>query len=222
MIRDKLKKEIILSIKNKEVNDINSFLIKFTSYKEKRFEPSNTNHTHSLYGRNINYKDMFYLANDDRDIIFKLKQFISLWNKLEKLELIITVPHTEKLLPLVSSETKNTVLKDIKNITSIVKGYLDKQIIPDEDELKTFIKNKYASKEELYYLKEKKYRIASQIVAVIVAVISIVFSILNYKNNTKPREVTLRNSNLTNDTLRVILINSKELGDSLLIKEKSE
>jgi len=224
MVRNEFKEKIISYLIHEEINDVNSFLTKLTHLEIDKFEPKNKNASISFYHKDINFGDKIYIPKDDKILILKLKQFISFWDKLEKLGYIYTIPHSrtqnKELIPIVKRERwSGFEISPIYNIILIVEKYLDKEIVPDIEELKNFVKNNYLTVVELAYEKEKKSRKIAQKLTIIIAILSMLISIgitiFNYKTNTKEREVILKNITFPNDTLKVFLINSDSLSDKV-------
>ena len=219
MVKNIFKEKIINCLIDRKITDINSFLIEFKYLTTYVYKPDNKNHSTLINRNDIKYGDTIYTPKDDKILILYLKQFVSFWDKLEQLGYIHTIPHSKqnnKLIPIVKKESlSERILKQDSDIFTIVEKHLDKEIVPDIEELENFVKNNYLTITELAYKKEKRDRKTSQKITIIIAIISmltaIVTSYFNYKSNTNEIEVTLKKATLSDDTLKVILINSDSL-----------
>lgn len=205
MIKDKLKRDIIKKISENQIKDLNSFFIYIEDYFQKtKYEPANINNTYGIYNTSINNGDMIYIAKDDENVLMYLKKFIILWNQLEKLDLITSVPFDEKLIPIVSSRSTKKNIKPIDHLFLISKDYINKIIVADVDNLQKFISHKFLSDEEMNYRKEHTSRIIAQIFTFILVVTALIQSLrscnieqkenLSIKDNNKNPKSELINS----------------------------
>jgi hypothetical protein len=218
---NELEEEIILAIRNKEVSNINNFLLKFISTELKEYKPINPLNQHALCGHMIKSGEEYFLAMDDSDVIIKLQIFIEIWKKLEKLNFIISVPYTKKLIPIASSETSDkTFLKPIEHILSISDKFINKQIIPDERKLNLYLQNGCKTLEEHEKIKEKRFNRNAQIFSIIAVLITLTISFRSCLLNPEPEDTMLDKSIIKKDTVKTIEIKTNALVDSLSIKEK--
>lgn len=178
MIKDKFKRDIIKKISENQIKDLNSFFLYIEDYFHKtEYEPANINNTHQINNTSIKSGDIIYIAKDDEKVLMLLKKFIILWNQLEKLDLITSVPFDEKLIPIVSSRSTKKVIHPIDHLHLISKDYINKIIVADVDNLQKFISHKFLSDEEMNYRKEHTSRIIAQIFTFILVITALIQSL---------------------------------------------
>jgi hypothetical protein len=161
------------------------------------------------------------VVNDESDSCQKLKQFISLWNELERHHLVLSLPFTKRaILPVYLPSVEYVALPSILLLT-FFHEFDRKEIVP-LPELEEFVRSGYKTREEIKQQEEKRNlqdeiadRKKSQSFTRTIAYVSIAASIVsvvaggifNYLTYKTDRTVTITNAKAFPDTTRVYLVN---------------
>ena len=157
----------------------------------------------------------------------RLKEFISLWQDLEREHLIKVIPYHKALLyPAYSVE-----FQPLRQLIVLFYAYDQKEIVPSPG-LTEFVKDDYRTREEIRQEEERRIlhdevadRRTSQKLTVWIAIISIVTSLasagaaiyFNYLTFTTDRTVTIANPTAFPDTTNVYLLNpSRNVPDTTI------
>lgn len=210
------QKQLIKEIIENKIFDLNSF-----------FEPKCTPLQHSL---SVKYKDREhasysynFIPNDSIELMIQLKEFISLWDKLERFQLIKSIPRdtmTQKSIRLICKKDQQGRYEIDYTFIPIIFTYCEKQIFP-YPELITFVSRGYLTFEEDFQLKQidnmkhsRRISYISMIITLLIAAISIIFSFITFTTN---RSVTITNPKAFQDTTHVIILQNPQ-SDSTSLK----
>jgi hypothetical protein len=207
MILTGFQKKVVQDIIDGKVKDLES-LISLNAKLSSAINDTNT--TFTLYDRHtIIPQQKVSRVADDNEALSQVRQFVALWNQLEKANLLITIT-VEYHAPMPICRQDGTPHYKIIQIMAL---YNKRELIPFP-ELSDFIKNDFQTAEELKSYDEARDRKESlrltRKVAYITIGISIVLSLLsvlfNYMTYTTARSVTITNAHAFSDTTKVLMI----------------
>ncbi|HVN48688.1 MAG TPA: hypothetical protein VMU30_07690 [Bacteroidota bacterium] len=146
---------------------------------------------------------------DEKAALSQLRQFVTLWNQIEKSNLSYSLPVTKKHPVPIFKQDKNPYYKAIQ----IAWQYADKEIV-SFPELFDFINNNFITVEEARANQEiedrkEALRLTRQLayfsisISVVIAIITCIFNYLTYTND---RNVIIKNPHAFSDTTKVVMI----------------
>ena len=210
------QKEIIKSIIDHEVNDIESFFRKFCELTE----AINQSGTHMSDFGNIRQNMRIFIPRDENATLLKTKEFITLWKALERVDLIFSISSTTRQFNTPIFNNRNMPFKELSDIS---KEYFFREIV-FTPELNKFYKREYLTNLEFEQNQERRDRKESQkltrkiayITVSITIIVSALTAIFNYLTYTTDRNVKITNKEAFKDTIIVRVIG---ISDSLSSKE---
>lgn len=222
MFLTELQKNITKDILEGKIKDVKSFFLNYCSYDIDKNKHGNFGHgfAEKLFKPNIN----IYFPKDQSDTENLLKEFVALFQLLSRNGLIFTISNPEKgkeILPIFRKHDGDPPIKPNERVLTLIKELYWEEIIVSDD-LKKFVsrdfktENEYFRKQEIIS-REKAQKLtrnvayASISASVLVTLIVVLFNYLTYSNE---RVVTIKNSEIFSDTIKVELIN-----DDALIKQ---
>jgi hypothetical protein len=202
------QKTVVNSILVGQCSNIESFL---NEYGELTQEKAKGN---SFLGDHISFdKDSIIYVPKNRDLtLTRIKEFVSLWDRLQVIGLIYTVSlnyERRRLFPLFM----DTVSPD-STMLSIIHEQINKDIVP-LPELKDFVARGFLTTEEYFLQEENRDRKNAQRWTKIIALISILATLFSalfqYFTYRTDRNVVIKNDHAFSDTTKVIIIDTKPL-----------
>lgn len=198
------QKNLVGSILAGKCNDIQSFLHSHCDLAETTNNTRNFYYEANFYPRGIKV----YVPNDDAVALARLKEFVSLWDKLDRSGLIYSssIPPGNWSLPpiLTASSELNT------SMLSIIKDFNKKEIVAFP-ELSDFVARGHFTSEEYFLREENRDRKRAQRLTLLIAVVSILATLagafLQYMTYTTDRTVYIKNARAFSDTTKVIILN---------------
>jgi len=201
------QKTVVNSILSGKCTEIVSFL---NEYGELTQEISQGNY--SIASHSFSNGSTVYVPKDRELTFTRLKEYVSLWDRLQVMGLIYTVSLDLKgksLFPLFRSATSPDTA-----MLSIIYEHLKKEIFT-LPELSAFAARGFLTTEEYFLQEENRDRKKAQRLTLIIAVISIAATFLSalfqYFTYTTDRNVVIKNANAFSDTTKVIIIDTKPL-----------
>jgi len=209
------QKTVISSILDGKCTEIESFLNK---YGELTQEVSQGNYF--VANTPFNNGSIVYVPKDRNLTFTRLKEFVSLWDRLQVMGLIYTVSLDLKGKPLFPLFERN--LSPDTAMLSIIHERLLKEIVT-LPELTDFTARGFLTTEEYFLQEENRDRKKAQRLTLIIAVVSIaatfISALFQYFTYTTDRNVVIKNAHAFSDTTKVIIIDTKPLiKDTLHIK----
>ena len=149
-----------------------------------------------------------YIPKDPAVALSRLKEYVSLWDKLQKSGLIYSSsldPKGQNLFPIFGPN-----MKPDDKILSILKDYHENEIVPFPD-LNDFVARGYLTTEEFFLQEENRDRKRAQKLTLYIALISIAATLLSslfqYLTYTTDRTVLIKNPRAFADTTKIIILN---------------
>ena len=217
MYLSEVQKEIVKAIIENRINDIETFFRVFSVLTEGRSVGG-----HVCDFGNIQNNAVVYIPQDEKSILLRTKEFITLWKTLERVDLIfsITSPNRKYNTPIFKSN-----LSPFNELASISKEYFLKEIVYTP-ELNKFYERNYLTNLEYEQELERRDRKDSQkltrqiayISISITVIVSLLTAIFNYLTYTTDRSVKITNKEAFKDTIAVKIIDRP---DSLKLKDKT-
>ena len=200
------QKTLVDEISAGKCSDIDSFLLDYCDLTE-GINPGNFYYDDTSFPHGCK----IYVPKDDSLALLRLKQFVSLWDKLERMGLIYSSsipPQRWTLLPVYTS-----TLEPNRSILSIAKDFKKKEIITFP-EISEFASRGYLTSEEYFLREENRDRKRAQRLTLIIAFVSIAATlfgvIMQYITYTTDRTVYVKNAGAFSDTTKVLFLNSRE------------
>ena len=197
------QKSLVSSILAGKSNDVTSFLHGYCDLSE-AINPGNSYFEHNDYTRGIKV----YVPKQDSLALSRLKEFVSLWDKLERTGLIYSSSIPPGKWPLLPIFTASLELNT--SMLSIMKDFNRKEIIAFP-ELSDFVARGYLTSEEYFLREENRDRKRAQSLTLAIAILSIMATlfgaILQYVTYTTDRTVHITNSRAFSDTTKVMILN---------------
>jgi hypothetical protein len=211
-------KEIIQAILNKKCITVDSFLLQYGDLEKK--SNNNVHHMGNYY--EFQPGTIIYVPRDPLSALAKLRQFLSLWDKLEKLGLIYTTstpPKGLRLFPVFTAD-----LQPNQDFLSSIHKFHEKEIVAFY-ELQEFISRGYLTEDEYYRREENSDRKKAQYLTIAIAVISILATIITtifqYYTYTNEHYVYIKNAQAFQDTAKVRIVNTQSIvHDTVFVKKK--
>ena len=172
--------------------------------------------------------EKLFVVDDSNKAYDQIKEFVSVWHKLEASKLIIGIPsHKPTLIfPVYYTDDNEKSFKLDTRIVALFDKYDAREIVP-HPELKEFLESDFNTREELLEkrqllerksadsraeraearaLTSEKWTRTIALVSLFVSVVAIFLNFLTYRTD---RSVTITNPNAFQDTTRVVLIPAK-------------
>ncbi len=211
------QKTVIKSLLSGKCTTIDSFLTEFGELTQEKASGNS-------YIANTSFeRDSPVYVPKNRELTeTRLKEYVSLLDRLQKIGLIYTVSfdlQAKGLFPLFTAAFGPDVA-----LLSLVIDRLKKEIVP-LPELSEFVLRGYLTTEEYIAKEENRDRKKAQRLTLIIAIISItatfLSSLFQYLTYTTERNVIIKNQSAFPDTTKVLILNSKPLiKDSLHVSTK--
>lgn len=218
------QKNITKSIISRDVYDIESFLQKYCDLDKTQNKGGTFVTTYGNYDNQI----QVYIAKDEETALRKIKEFITLWKTLEKIDLLFSISKTRKrsyVLPIFTTNNPPSPTAPFDEMLAIIKDYDFKEIV-FTPELEKFVERNFLTSDEYEKEQERLDRIESQkltrkiayITITISVIISLITALLNFLTYTNDRNVRITNKNIFQDTIRVEIMNRR---DSIVFRDST-
>lgn len=219
MVLTELQKKITFDISERNIKDIKSFFLEYCDYEIE--ENTFSNFGHGFAEKKFKAHDDIYFPKSQSDSETLLMEYVSLFQVLSREGLIFTMDSPEKgkeILPIFRrTETENKVTVN-ERILTLIKDLYWKEIIVTSS-LKKFIERDFKTEEEFFREQEilsreraqkltRNVAYASISASVLVTIIVAFFNYLTYSNE---RVVTIKSSELLQDTVQVKIVDPKLL-----------
>ncbi|HCA80860.1 MAG TPA: hypothetical protein DEP53_14115 [Bacteroidetes bacterium] len=141
-----------------------------------------------------------------------LQEYLALWHKLLKADLVIQIPYQKGITPGFYYEVEGGATRTVdleSRINATVDAYYLFALVPTS-ELKLFAENKHKTSEEIDLLDQAKDRKRTLSWTIALALFSIAVSVVttyyNIKSYTTDRSVTITSQRASTDTTKVMLV----------------
>ena len=213
MTLTEFQKSIVRDILTEKITDIESFITNDVKVWSGKNPP---NVSFALFGRySIDPNQDIFKVMDEKEAVSQLRQFVVLWNQLEKANLVYSLPIPDrKPFPLFKQDG-NPYYKALH----IVQQFNAKEIVA-YPELLDFVNSNFMTIEELKALDEARDRketlrltrrvaYISVAISIVLALVTVLFNYLTY---TTDRTVTIKNPHAFNDTSKIIILGEPDSG----------